>query len=388
MSPHSTPTQHTPVKTGSRFYVQLNYCFPGERVATTESHCESSPHTLSRRQRQARASPRADRVRARLFSEESREHRNRRYMGNAAANDLRSAGLNDSLHNVHKYMKAGIKSTETEKELKSTKRRLAIVTEQRDSLRAKKKTRTAEVQTLKKALRRLGQRFSSESEKWAAMAEYYQSPEFEKKTANEYIVRQIRDPNGTYTGTFKHLWSHFAQKCASLSAAKAAGQTLFSAVGLDDIKLPARSTTTTFKIVEGEAEVLSWLKGGITLFGLNCDGSKRGDRDLFEVILYGWNHISHRPEWRLVVMIDLGGSSSSQSMARALLWSVENHLGLDHRDWVVQLVTTLIPCLVRVLASPEKEAVLFLIVDAPRISLLGTTTVLEVISVGFFSSPL
>ena len=72
------------------------------------------------------------------------------------------------------------------------------------------------------------------------------------------------------------------------------------------------------------------------MFGINCDGSKRGDRDLFEIILYGFNHESHRPEERVVLLLDLGANGSdAASMALALRWTVEAFLELNMEDWVI-----------------------------------------------------
>jgi hypothetical protein len=62
------------------------------------------------------------------------------------------------------------------------------------------------------------------------------------------------------------------------------------------------------------------------LFGLNTDGSKRGDSDYYEVILFGFNHTLHKPDWRVVNLVDMGSRGDALSIAKMLLWTVSGYV--------------------------------------------------------------
>ena len=100
--------------------------------------------------------------------------------------------------------------------------------------------------------------------------------------------------------------------------------------------MPARSTSTTFRVVEAIAELDAWLKE-MNLYGINTDGSKRGDRDYYEVILFGWNTVLHRPDFRLVNLVDVGANCSAINIAKVLVWTVTVQLKLDPAKWFVSM---------------------------------------------------
>ena len=249
-------------------------------------------------------------------------------------------GVPATIHRARNIVRAGLRAVDVEKENKSLKKRNAQLESQLENAKAVKVAKNKEAHDLRRDYKRLEQRFDTQVDKSLAQVEFYTSLEHQRESCREYVIAQMHEPCESgkqirYKAQFKHNFAHFAQKCASLRQAKGAGEALLHAIGLPDIKMPARSTTTLFKIIEGEAECREWLKH-ITLFGINCDGSKRGDRDLFEIIIYGWNETAHRPEERVVLLLDLGGSGTDAlSMGQALRWTIENHLELDITKWVV-----------------------------------------------------
>ena len=104
------------------------------------------------------------------------------------------------------------------------------------------------------------------------------------------------------------------------------------------IKFPARSTHTLFKVQSAAAETLAFIKElGSELYGVHGDGSKRGDRDVFEIIVFGWSKERHQPIHKVVSVLDLGSSGKSENLATAFMWCIETKLELNRARWLVSV---------------------------------------------------
>ena len=98
--------------------------------------------------------------------------------------------------------------------------------------------------------------------------------------------------------------------------------------------MPARKTVTTFKVDEAAIGSASFLEKLTFVYGVNCDGSKRGDRDVFEIIVFGWDAENHQPCWMVVNIVDLGRTTKAADMAAALVWTIVDHCKLDPEKWL------------------------------------------------------
>ena len=163
------------------------------------------------------------------------------------------------------------------------------------------------------------------------------SEEFQQQTAKSYVMAHIMK-DGQYCWDFRGKYADFAQKCASARAAQPAAEALLAGLGLGDmgIRMPHRSTSTWFKVVEATADLDDWLSE-MDLFGLNTDGSKRGDGDYFEVIVFGFNKKLHKPDWRCVNVVDMGAYGDALSIAKVLLWTVRVVIFSLHISCVFQV---------------------------------------------------
>jgi hypothetical protein len=205
------------------------------------------------------------------------------YLLNAIQSAVSSHGETPSIYRCTALIHAGFRVKEQAKELKTQRKEIDQLRSKLETAICRQQDRGYALRLERQRLRRLSDRFESIAEKINAMEAYYSSEEFKQITTREYVVQRILEPGGKqYKAEFKSCWARFAQQCASLRKSQGAGRMLFEMVGLPDMKLPSRSSTTAFKIVEVEADIRYWLQD-ITLFGINCDGSKRGDRELFEV---------------------------------------------------------------------------------------------------------
>ena len=212
---------------------------------------------------------------------------------------------------------------------------------QNENLRQAKRQRISDARSWKEKHARLLVRHANAEETRQAQIAYMESDEFKQQTARSWVLGHIRrddsdDQTARYKNAFKTNYAMFSQDCISNAKTARGATRLLDACGLPGIKMPARSTLCMFKIIEGEGNLVEWLQSGkITLFGINTDGSKRGDKDFYEVILYGWNEQSHAPEWRIVTILDMGSHGDAETIGNALLWTIREKTGLDPVNWVM-----------------------------------------------------
>lgn len=111
------------------------------------------------------------------------------------------------------------------------------------------------------------------------------------------MIKFIRNDDGSYKETFKTNYVQFATACGGSARGTQRGfNKAMEMFGLaDDIKAPSphRKTVGMWKVVEIGVDLHAWLKK-IDLFGVNTDGSRKGNKNIYEVILFGWNKKEHR----------------------------------------------------------------------------------------------
>jgi hypothetical protein len=189
--------------------------------------------------------------------------RHDQYLLNAVHRSCASAGMAPSIHNVSKAL---TQAQQLRKEVKDQRETIAALKQQvekaearSDKAAASLETKLHQVKNLQQQKRRQSDKIDSLKEEVVRLETFYHSPEYVKETARQFVVSQIlKDDGRQYQEHFKQGWAHFSQKCTSLRGTKPAAQILFEAVGLPDLKLPDRSRTTTFKVIEAEAGVQTW----------------------------------------------------------------------------------------------------------------------------------
>jgi hypothetical protein len=170
--------------------------------------------------------------------------------------------------------------------------------------------------------------------------------EFNKKSSFSSNVRPFVHPSyvgvlGGYSAEFKIGWSSFSNKTASLRSTQACGEAAFEAftgVSAKDagLRLPVRKSTTEWKKALADMKLeKSTEEIRITNcpFGAICDGSERGKKEVFPIMLYYWSSIENGPVLRLVDVCDLRNDKTAFSMAVRLAHCVLKQLELPRHMW-------------------------------------------------------
>ena len=269
------------------------------------------------------------------------------YLLSAALRACRVAGLSPTVHNISKAL---CETPTLREEVKRLKIATANALVERDKADSKNKhlldvvgSKNIQIKGLQQVKRRKDATIDSLEQHIEAREAYWRSAEFQKATVHQWVISHIeytdeKTGQRRYRELFKQKSANFAQQCASLRRTAGAAHTLFEAIGLDmeKIKVPHRSTTTTFKIIEAEAGVRDWLKG-VIYFGVNIDSSKRGDKDILLVSLFGWHDEHDEPEHKLALTLDIGGVGNASTLGQVLYWVVYDHFQLDPAVWCVNM---------------------------------------------------
>lgn len=163
---------------------------------------------------------------------------------------------------------------------------------------------------------------------------YFESNEYKKQATKDYLVLALKDEKGAYRQSFRTEFINFSQHTKSLRAASKGFESVLKALGIydDDTKrcVPVRATTTLWRQVESEVQTDAYV-GKLkmsNLFGLNCDGSERGDKNVFVIRGFFWSEQEHRPHSIVLAVLDMQSKKSAEDMLHAIVWALTDKHGL------------------------------------------------------------
>ena len=185
------------------------------------------------------------------------------YVCNAAHRACTESNVPFTVHNVAKALR---EFPECREQMKQLRRNLANAIAQRDKahadndhLREALSDKTAQIKLLQQVKRRQTATLERLNERLKTQDKFWESEETQRGIVHQWVIRHIQYED-VQTGKpkyelFKQKFSNFSQHCRSLRRTAGAAHVLFDAIGLDPqkIDIPARATTTTFKIIEAEA---------------------------------------------------------------------------------------------------------------------------------------
>jgi len=164
--------------------------------------------------------------------------------------------------------------------------------------------------------------------------DYFESDEFKKEAAKQHLFATVKNPDGSYSQQFKINFVKFSQNAKSLTAASAGFESILKALGLFDDEtrrcIPTRSTTTLWRSIEAEVQTEAYV-GKLKhtdLFGINCDGSERKDKNVLVIRGFFWSEQDHRPYSIVLAVLDMQSKKKAADMLYGLLFTIEEKWGL------------------------------------------------------------